>query len=128
MSTILEATISLKVNGHELRALGFPLTARMTVDEFHAAGPYEEANDALDTTFSALPVGEIDSVRVFFLQALDQAIGQRLEGGEAGNTAVRLNAGGFIFIFNATGLTDTNLTINNNSGVTAQILPIVGGT
>lgn len=128
MSESLEVTISLKLNGDEIKGLGFPINRRLEVDEVQALGPSEKANDGNDTTFTAVAIGDVDSVQALFYQVIDQAGGVRLEGGEATNVAVRLNAGGFVLIFGATGITDTNITDNNNSGSTLKKRVLAGGT
>lgn len=120
----IELYLSLKIDGDE--ANGFPLRRRLEVDEVQRFNT-QEADDGNDTTFSALPVGEVDSVQVLVYDSVDQATGVRLEGGEATNVAVRLNAGGLVAVFNGT-LTDTNLTVNNNSGAVARIKGLAGGT
>jgi len=127
MSESLELTVSLKQNGQELTNLGFPLNKRITVDEVQSFGPTEEADDTNDTTFSQIPVDEVASVKAFVYQAIDQALGVRIEGGEATNVAIRLDAGGILIAFGAT-ITATNITVNNNSGSTAKQRGLAGGT
>jgi hypothetical protein len=127
MSESLELTVSCKLNGQELTSLGFPLNRRITVDEVQLFGPTEEADDGNDTTFSQVPVDQVASVKAFIWQAVDQAMGLRVEGGEATNVALRYDAGGIHISFGAT-ITATNITVNNNSGSTAKQRGLAGGT
>jgi hypothetical protein len=97
---------------------GFPVNVVQSVDEAQQFD-HEKAADNNDTSFSALPVGEVDTVAALLLVAQD-AIGQRLEGGEATNVAVRISAGGG-FVGWGLSLTDSNLTVNRNAATVARI-------
>lgn len=108
--------------------IGFPMTFEQTVDEAMQLLPVEKASDGNDTSFTAATIGDVDAVNFLFLRAVDRALGIRVEGGEATNVAIRLDAGGFILIGKATALTDTNITVNNNSGAVAKLSGIAGGT
>lgn len=121
---IMQLTLDARINGYS--ALGFPLQFLFTLDELQQFD-YDEPDDGNDTTFSALPVTQIDTVEALLVQAIDNAIGIRLEGGEVGNAALRLSARGGILVWGAT-LTGTNLTVNNNTGVTARVAGFGGGT
>ncbi len=128
MASTYEINLSIKRNGQELTSLGFPVRARLSTDEDTFLPDISKAADGNDTSFTALSIGEVDSVQAFFYQAIDQALGVRVEGGESSNTAIRLNAGGFILIFDAVGITDSNITDNNNAGAAARVKSIAAGT
>lgn len=128
MSESLEITVSLKLNGEELKSLGFPLNRRVEVDEVQLMGPVDKADDGDDTTFSQVPIDSVASVEVLVYQAIDQALGLRVEGGESSTTAILLDAGGLVLIFDATGITVTNITDNNDSGSTAKRRGLAAGT
>ena len=87
---------------------------------------YEEPADNNDTTFSALPIQEVDSVQFLYMKAVNAA-GLRVEGSELTNVAIRLSANGFIIIGNCT-LTDTNITVNRNAATVARLEGLAGGT
>ena len=126
MSETLELTLSLKLNGKELQ--NFPIHKRITVDEVQALLPSSKADDGDLTTFSAIAVGDVDSVTVFYFEAIDGAVGVRIEGSETGSTALRLASGGLVLVFGATGITDTNLTDNQNTGGVVNRRILAGGT
>jgi len=115
--------IIVEVDGVPVR--NFPLTISQTVDEWQEFD-YEEPGDNNDTTFSVLPVQEVDTVQLLVLSAVN-AVGVRLEGGEAGNVALRLGANGGVVVWNV-ALADTNLTVNVNSISAARLRGIGGGT
>lgn len=116
---LFELYLDLYVDGARMEQIGFPMTLRATRAEFQAFN-YLEPNDGNDTTFSALPVEQVATLRDLLATAIDQAIGIRLEGGEAGNIAIRLSANGLVLVFNGT-ITATNVTVNNNSGQNARL-------
>lgn len=120
---ILQLTIDAKVDGNPVR--GFPKNLLLSVDETQEFD-YEEPGDSNDTTFSALPIGEVDSVQTLILEAVN-AVGVRLEGGESSNTAIRFSAGGGLVAWGVT-LTDSNCTVNVNSASVARVRGLAGGT
>jgi hypothetical protein len=119
----IRVTVHLTIDNDTVR--GFPVQFVQVVDELQQFD-YDEPADNNDTSFSTLPVQEVDSVQFLFVKAL-QAIGLRLEGGEAGNTAIRLSANGFLIVGNCT-LTDSNITVNRNAATVARLEGLGGGT
>jgi len=101
------------------------LTVLQTVDELQEFD-YEEPADNNDTTFSALPVQEVDTVQLLVVHAVD-AIGLRIEGGEAGNVAVRLSANGGLLMWKGT-LANTDVKVNVNSASVARLRGLGAGT
>lgn len=123
MAELIQVHIDIRVNGQSR----FRLHRTYTVDEVQYFDPYEKAADGGDTTFVALPVGEVDSVKVLAFHAVDQALGLRAEGGEATNVAIRHDVGGFLVAGGVT-IPDSVLTVNNNAGATAKIRGLAAGT
>lgn len=123
----LEINLTIRKDGKPLQGFD-PLFLRLNVDEFQSFGPTEEADDGDDTTFSDIPANQIASVQVMAFQAIDQALGLRAYAGSDANGAIRLDAGGLVLIVDATGITNTDLDVNNNSGSTAKTRGFVGGT
>lgn len=120
----IQVYLDVKVDG--VRQNQFPVYRSYTVDEVQTFD-YTEANDGDNTTFSAVPLNQVDSVQNLIVQALDQAIGLRVEGSESSSVAIRLSATGLVAIFDAT-ITNTNITVNNNSGSDARIAGLGAGT
>lgn len=120
----LKVHIDVSIDSKQL--YGFPLEYKATVDEFQQFD-YDEPNDGDDTTFSALPLSQITTIQDLLVKAVDQAVGVRVEGGEATNVAIRLASGGIVLILGAT-ITSSNLTANNNSGSDANLFGFGGGT
>lgn len=120
---LLSVMIDLLIDRDRVR--GFPVQITQNIDEIQEFD-YEEPGDSNDTTFSVLPVQEVDTVQFVYLKARD-AVGVRIEGGEGTNVAIRLSANGYIIIGNCT-LTDTNLTVNRNAATVARLVGIAGGT
>ena len=117
--------ISLTLTIDNVNVRGFPVQLTQVVDELQQFD-YEEPADNNDTTFSALPVQEVDTVQFLYMKAL-QAVGLRVEGGEGTNVAIRLSANGFIIIGSCT-LTDSNITVNRNAATVARLEGLAGGT
>ena len=117
--------ISLTLTIDNVNVRGFPVQLTQVVDELQQFD-YEEPADNNDTTFSALPVQEVDTVQFLYMKAL-QAVGLRVEGSELTNVAIRLSANGFIIIGNCT-LTDSNITVNRNAATVARLEGLAGGT
>ena len=123
MSSTLEVTISAKLDG--VPVSGYPITRRATVDETQAFS-YEEATDGDTTTFSDIPVGQLDSIQALLLRT-DQQVNIRMDG--ATDAGILLNAGGILVIMDHTNDAGSNrLRVNNNSGNTAVLKGIAGGT
>lgn len=125
MSQRMRMTVIIEVDG--VSVPGFPITREMSVEESQGF-TYEEADDGNSTTFSTLPTQQLATVQVLAVTP-DQATTYRFDG--QSNAGITLAAGGMIAIFNATidaGAGSSNTSVNNNSGSTAKILGIAGGT
>jgi len=121
----LEITIQVKRDGIQLD--GFPIIRRLEVDELQGFA-YEEANDGDDTTFSALPASQLDTIQVLVVKS-DQQITLRLDG--QSDAGIVLNAGGLLALIDATidaGAGASNASVNNNSGSTANVEGVAAGT
>ena len=123
MSSTLEITVSVKRDGADIP--GYPVSRRVTVDEIQSF-EYEEANDGDTTTFSDIPVGQLSSIQALLLRT-DQQVNIRMDG--ATDAGILLNAGGILVILDHTNDAGSNrLRVNNNSGNTAVLKGIAGGT
>lgn len=130
MARTLEVEIRFRLDGRPLEAIapGGIIIGRLSVDEVQVAAPHEKTNDGNATSFAALPTSELDEIQVLFVKS-DKATTYRLDG--ATDTGIPLNAGGFYLIFNAdidAGAGASNAKVNNNSGATATIDVLAGGT
>jgi len=101
---------------------------RLQVDEIQEFGPYEKVDDGDGTTFTAIPTGQLDEIQVLVLQAVDQQLTFRLDGQT--DAGIVVNAGGTIILIDVDidAAAATNVTVNNNSGSTALIRGVAGGT
>ena len=111
------------------------LVRRLSVDEV-SAFEYEEANDGNTTAFSAPPTADLDTLS-FVLLRTDRAVTLRLNDGTADATTrptLPLGAGGFVLIVDtsigapAGSAGANNVRVNNNSGATAVVRGLAGGT
>ena len=120
---VFQLTIHATIDGADVP--GFPLQfARECLE----AQPFSvtRAGDGNATTFTALPVSEVNSIEALCF-VCDGAAGLRLEGGEAGTVALRLVAGGGCIVWGA-ALTGSNVTVNNNSAADIQVHGAAVGT
>lgn len=123
MAHTLKVTVSVRVDGTEIP--GFPKTRRLELDEKQEFG-YEEANDGDSTTFSALPADQLSNIQALIVQP-DQEITIRLDN--QSDAGVTIGADGLLVILGSTIDAGSNrATVNNNSGNTANIRGIAGGT
>ncbi len=100
---------------------------RLEQPEFQSFS-YEKADDGDTTTFTAVPLGEIASIGLLYLES-DQQVTIRLDGQT--DAGILINADGFILLHDVlidAGAGASNLSINNNSGVTAKITGMGFGT
>jgi len=125
MSETLKVTVNIERNGQAIP--GFPLVKRLTVDEIQQAAPYEKADDGDGTTFSTLPTTQMAELNFLFITA-DQKLTFRLDG--QSDAGIVLNATGFILLCNTDidAGASTNAKVNNNTGSTATVTLIGGGT
>ena len=127
----LTVTVTVSQDGGEPLP-GFPLTRRVSVDEVQTFAT-EQANAADTTTWVALPLSSLDTV-TFLVVRSDRAVTFRLNDGiaDAATTAtLPLAAGGLLMLVNGTlraGSGSANARVNNNSGATAVLRGVGGGT
>ena len=111
---------------------GFPLTRRVAVDEIQSFA-VEQANAANTTTWVALPLNLLDTV-TFLVVRTDRNVTFRLNDGTAdANTlpTIPLSAGGLLLLIDGTlraGAGASNARVSNNSGSTAVLRGVGGGT
>ncbi len=122
MSSTIDIVVSAKRDGIDLP--GYPVSRRVTVDEVQSF-EYEKADDGDTTTFSDIPAGQLSSIQALLLRT-DQQVNIRQDG--ASDAGILLNAGGILVIIEYTNDSASLLTVNNNSGNTAVLKGIAGGT
>ncbi len=111
---------------------GFPLTRRVSVDEIQT-GSVEVASAGNTTTWQALPLGDLSTV-TFLAVRVDRATTFRLNDGTADATtlpSIPVAAGGLLLLVDGTlraGAGAGNARVNNNSGSTAVLRVVGGGT
>lgn len=115
-------TILAEVDGRSLP--GFPLIRRLAVDEAQAFA-YEQTAHGDAVTFTAAPTAEIATVQVLHLRT-DKAITIRLAN--QSDAGIGLEPGGLLFLLDGTLAAATNVAVNNNSGETAFIEGVAGGS
>lgn len=117
----VKATLILEVNGQPI--LGSPIIRRLEVDET-SLFMHEDAPGA---GFSALPTSELSVLNMLFLGA-DRTVTLRVDG--QSDKGIILNAGGFALLFdvNVSSGPTTNATVENQSGATANLKGVAGGT
>jgi len=106
---------------------GFPKVKRLIVDETQQF-QYEEANDGDTTTFSAVPADQLATIQFLLIEA-DQQLTFRFDGQT--DTGIVLNKGGLLLLMDVTidaGAGSSNAKVNNNSGSTANLKGLAGGT
>lgn len=112
----MKITVNLDVD--DIPVTSFPLVRRFTVTESQAFS----VQRATGAAFTALPTGELSTIQALVLQA-DQTTAIRLNG-VAGEVTV--NPNGIVIVFD--GSLSTAPTLQNNSGSTAQVVGIAGGS
>jgi len=111
---------------------GFPLVRRVSVDEVQAF-TVEQANAGNTTTWQAVPLANIDTVSFLVLRP-DRAVTLRLNDGNADSTTaptIAVAAGGLLLLADCTlsaGAGSANARTSNNSGATAVLRGVGGGT
>ena len=111
---------------------GFPLTRRVSVDEIQSFA-VEQASAGNTTTWAALPLSSLDTV-TFLVVRSDRAVTFRLNDGTADATtlpSIPLAAGGLLMLIDGrlrAGAGASNARTNNNSGSTAVLRGLGGGT
>jgi hypothetical protein len=102
------------------------MVKRIQVDE-DIQVRYAKADDGNNTTFTTLPIGELDEVQFLYLTPSAQMT-LRLDG--QSDAGITINSGGLIVLFDVDidAGSSTNATINNNSGAEADVKGFVAGT
>ena len=119
----IKFTIQAEIDGVPLN--GFPLVRRVSVAELQTF-EYEEANDGNTTTFSDIPVGQLDSIQALLVRP-DQQVNVRIDGQT--DAGIIINAGGILLIIDGTNDAGSNRArVNNNSGNTANLRGFGAGT
>ena len=125
MADTLTCTISIEKNGQQLP--GFPIVRRVSVDEMVTFAT-ERAN--ADGVFSA-PSGltALDSVTFFYYTA-DQITKILFDGNSDATAPLEIAANGLVILVNPTidSGASTNITVENDSGSTALLTGVAGGT
>jgi len=125
----VKVSISIEVDGAPID--GSPFIRRLAVDELQAFA-YERAVQGAPGagTFAALPTGELGEIQFLFLRT-DRLVRLHFDGqSDTDVGGVDTNAGGLILLvdvdMDAGGA--TNALVNNNSGATANLSGLAGGT
>ena len=124
MSQNLKVTVSVELDGNAVA--GFPVTRRISLAETYQFA-YEHTDDGDTTTFTTIPDSKVAETQALVLLS-DQAVTVRLDGQtDAGLT---LNANGLLLFIDTDvdAGAGSNIVLNNNSGSTANIVGVGGGT
>jgi len=125
MSSSLKIVLSVEKDG--VPVAGFPFVRRLVVDELQEFA-YEQANHGDAVTFSAVPADQLGEIQVLVLRS-DKLVTLRLDG--QSDAGIVVNAGGLVLLVDAdvdAGAGASNAKLNNNSGATATIRGLAGGT
>ncbi len=124
MSQNLKVTVSVELDGNPVA--GFPVTRRIALAETYQFA-YEHGDDGDTTTFTTIPDSKVAESQALVLTS-DQAVNVRLDGQT--DQGILLNANGLLLIIDADidAGAGSNVKINNNSGSTANITGVGGGT
>ena len=122
---VLKVSINAELDGQPI--LGFPIVRRAVVDEVQQF-EFELATAGDATTFTGVPADQIASIQNLILRP-DQQVTLRLDGQT--DAGIVLDADSILLILGATidaGAGASNAKLNNNSGATAVIRGLCGGT
>ncbi len=124
MSQNLKVTVSVELDGNPVA--GFPVTRRISLTETYQFA-YEHGDDGDTTTFTTIPDAKVAESQALVLTS-DQAVNVRLDGQT--DQGILLNTNGLLLIIDADidAGAGSNVKINNNSGSTANITGVGGGT
>lgn len=124
MATALKVTVTVEKDGKPLD--GFPVVRRYSADEVQGF-EYEEPNDGDAVTFSAIPTAQLATIKALVLRT-DRQITLRVDGQT--DAGLVLDADALLVVIGATidAAAATNLMVNNNSGGTAVLEGMAGGT
>lgn len=118
----LKVTVILEEDGQVVP--GFPLIRNYDRDEIQRS-KHTQADHGDATTFATLPSGELGTVQDF-LVAPDQDTTVRLNGQT--DRGIPVQADGFILGINCNITNAVLLSLNNNSGLAAQVRTLLAGT
>lgn len=96
------------------------IVRRLEQPEFQSFN-YEKADDGDSTTFTAVPLDQLATIALLYLES-DRQVTIRLDGQT--DAGIVINAGGFVLLHDVTidsGAGASNLSMNNDSGGVAQI-------
>lgn len=124
MADTLTCTVSIEKNGQQLP--GFPVVRRVSVDEMVA---FSTEHSSSDGVFSA-PSGvtALDSITFFYYTA-NQITKILFDGNSDGTAPLEIAANGLVVLINPTiDAGASNILIENDSGNTALLTGVAGGT
>ena len=121
----LKLELSLSIDGVPVKGFD-PVIRKLSVDE-SVTFVTEKANDGDATTFSTLPVAELDTIKFLALRPSKQ-ITLRLDG--QSNAGIVLDADSLMVVLGATidASASTNALVNNNSGAISKLEGLGAGT
>lgn len=124
MADTLTCTISIEKNGQQLP--GFPVVRRVSVDEMVIFST-EQANS--DGVFAAPNLSNLASVTFFYYTA-NQTTKLLFDGNTDTAAPLEIAANGLVVLVNPTidSGASTNITVENDSGSTALLTGVAGGT
>ena len=121
----LKLELSLSIDGVPVKGFD-PVIRKLSVDE-SVTFVTEKANDGNTTSFSTLPVAELDTIKFLALRPSKQ-ITLRLDG--QSNAGIVLDADSLMVVLGATidASAATNALVNNNSGAVSRLEGLGAGT
>lgn len=124
MADTLTCTISIEKNGQQLP--GFPVVRRVSVDEMVTFSTEQASSDGV---FAAPNLSNLASVTFFYYSA-NQITKLLFDGNSDTSTPLEMAANGLLVLVNPTidAGASTNITIENDSGSTALLTGVAGGT
>ena len=124
MADTLTCTISIEKNGQPLP--GFPVVRRVSVDEMVSFSTEQASSDGV---FVAPNLSSLGAVTFFYYTA-DQITKLLFDGNSDGTAPLEMSANGLLLLVNPTidSGSSTNITVENDSGSTALLTGVAGGT
>lgn len=124
MADTLTCTVVIEKNGQTLP--GFPVVRRVSVDEMVNFSTEQASSDGV---FGAPPGLTALSSVTFFYYTANQITKLLFDGNSDATAPLEMAANGLIVLINPTiDAGSTNITIENDSGNTALLTGIAGGT
>lgn len=127
--SVLTLRLTLELDG--VPVLGTPIVRRVSADELQSFD-VELASAGNTTTWTALQASQIDTL-TFLCVRPSHNVTFRLDdqSDAAGRATLPVNAGGLLLLLNTeidSGAGSSNARCNNNSGATATLRGVIGGT